>query len=52
MLLIHSSMSVPFVGPVLRALWKKKREGYFMQGGATAHAATYSVNFSECLKRD
>jgi inhibitor of nuclear factor kappa-B kinase subunit alpha len=37
-------MSLTFLGPFLRALWKKKRHGYFMQDGATAHTATYSIN--------
>jgi inhibitor of nuclear factor kappa-B kinase subunit alpha len=37
-------MSVTFLGPFLIALWKKKRHGYFMQDGATAHTATYSIN--------
>jgi hypothetical protein len=35
--LIQSGMSLTFLGPFLRALWKKKRHGYFMQDGATAH---------------
>jgi hypothetical protein len=29
-----------FYGPFLTALRKKKRHGYFMQDGATAHTAT------------
>jgi hypothetical protein len=35
---------VTFYGPFLGALRKKKRHGYFMQDGATAHTATYSTN--------
>jgi hypothetical protein len=37
-------MSLTFLGPFLRALRKKKRHGYFMQDGATAHTATYPIN--------
>jgi hypothetical protein len=37
-------MSLTFLGPFLRALRKKKRHGYFMQGGATARTAAYSKN--------
>jgi hypothetical protein len=36
-------MSLTFLGPFLRALQKKKRHGYFMQDGALAHTATYSI---------
>jgi hypothetical protein len=32
------------LGPILRALWKKKIHGYFMQDGVTAHTANYSIN--------
>jgi hypothetical protein len=35
-------MSLTLLGPSLRAL-QKKRQGYFMQDGATAHTATYSI---------
>jgi hypothetical protein len=37
-------MSVTFLGPFSGALRKKKRHGYFMQDGVTAHTATYSIN--------
>jgi inhibitor of nuclear factor kappa-B kinase subunit alpha len=36
-------MSLTFLGPFLRALRKQKRHGYFMQDGAAAHTATYSI---------
>jgi hypothetical protein len=42
--LIQSGMSLTFLGPFLTALWKNKRHGYFMQDGATAHTAAYSIN--------
>jgi hypothetical protein len=36
---------VTFYGPFAGALRKKKKTyGYFMQDGATAHTATYSIN--------
>jgi hypothetical protein len=37
-------MSATFYGPFSGALRKKKRHDYFMQDGATAHTATYSIN--------
>jgi hypothetical protein len=37
-------MSLTFYGPFSGVLRKKKRHGYFMQDGATAHTATYSIN--------
>jgi hypothetical protein len=37
-------MSVTFYGPFSGALRKKKRHCYFIQDGATAHTATYSIN--------
>jgi inhibitor of nuclear factor kappa-B kinase subunit alpha len=37
-------MSVTFLGPFSGALRKKKRQGYFMQDGATSHTAMYSIN--------
>jgi hypothetical protein len=37
-------MSVTFYSPFSGALRKKKGHGYFMQDGATAHTATYSIN--------
>jgi hypothetical protein len=37
-------MSLAFYGPFSGALRKKKRYGYFMQDGATAHTATYTIN--------
>jgi hypothetical protein len=39
-------MSMTFLGPFLGAVWKKKRHGYFMQDGATAYIANYSINVS------
>jgi hypothetical protein len=42
---IQSGMSVTLLGLFfLTALRKKKRHGYFMQDGATAHTVTYSIN--------
>jgi hypothetical protein len=35
---------VTFLGPFLAASRKKKRHGYFMQDGATAYTANYSIN--------
>jgi hypothetical protein len=37
-------MSVTFYGPFSGALQKKKIHGYFMQDGAIAHTAIYSIN--------
>jgi inhibitor of nuclear factor kappa-B kinase subunit alpha len=45
-------MSVTFLGPFSGALWKKKIHGYFMQDGATAHTATYSINVSNKVFED
>jgi inhibitor of nuclear factor kappa-B kinase subunit alpha len=35
---------VTFLGPFSGVIRKKKRHGYFMQDGATAHTPTYSIN--------
>jgi hypothetical protein len=37
-------MSLTILDPFLTALRKKKRHSYFMQAGATAPTATYSIN--------
>lgn len=37
-------MSVTFHDPDLRALWKKTKLGFIMQGSAIACAANYSIN--------
>jgi hypothetical protein len=37
-------MLVTFLGHFSGAIRKKKRHDYFMQVGATAHTATYSIN--------
>jgi hypothetical protein len=39
-------MSMAFLGPFLGALWKNKRPDYFIQDGATAYMANYSINVS------
>jgi hypothetical protein len=37
-------MSMTFFGPFMKELWKKIRNGYFMQNGAKAYTDNYSIN--------